>query len=146
MRSSHAMSAAASVSFIANSARHSLNIWEVFTHGVNRFICQTTLGAGDSYGNLNFFWKHIMFGMLLRPAMADHNLQEDYIRSSDIDWTIVRPAAFTDGTLSRKYQHGFSGKSPKGLALKISRADVAHFMLEQLKSNTYLRQTPGLSY
>ena len=115
-------------------------------HGVSRLICQTTLGAGDSSGNLKFLWKHIMFGMLLRPAMADHNLQEDYIRSSDIDWTIVRPAAFTDGTLSRKYQHGFSGKSPKGLALKISRADVAHFMLEQLKSNTYLRQTPGLSY
>lgn len=115
-------------------------------HGVNRFICQTTLGAGDSAGNLNFFWKNIMFGMLLRPAMADHNLQEISVRESDVDWTIVRPAAFTDGPLTGNYQHGFPGNSPKGLALKISRADVAHFMLEQLKSDAYLNQTASLSY
>ena len=25
--------------------------------GVKRLVCQTTLGAGDSKGNLNFFWK-----------------------------------------------------------------------------------------
>ncbi|MFK5981262.1 MAG: SDR family oxidoreductase [Rhizobiaceae bacterium] len=115
-------------------------------HGVSRFICQSTLGAGDSVGNLNFFWKNIMFGMLLRPAMADHNIQENSVRKSDVDWTIVRPAAFTDGPVTGNYQHGFSGNSPKGLALKISRADVAHFLLKQLKSDTYLNQTAGLSY
>ena len=40
--------------------------------GVSRFICQSTLGIGDSRANLNFFWKHIMFGLLLRRAYADH--------------------------------------------------------------------------
>ncbi|MBL4725737.1 MAG: SDR family oxidoreductase [Rhizobiaceae bacterium] len=115
-------------------------------HGVNRFICQSTLGAGDSAGNLNFFWKNIMFGMLLRPAMADHNLQENSVRKSDVDWTIVRPAAFTDGPVTGNYQHGFPGNSPKGLALKISRADVAHFLLKQLKSDAYLNQAASLSY
>ena len=25
--------------------------------GVRRFICQSTLGVGDSWNNLNFFWK-----------------------------------------------------------------------------------------
>lgn len=115
-------------------------------HGVNRFICQSTLGAGDSVGNLNFFWKNIMFGLLLRPAMADHNIQEILVRKSDVDWTIVRPAAFTDGPKTGNYQHGFPGDSPKGLALKISRADVAHFLLKQLKSDVYLNQTTGLSY
>lgn len=29
--------------------------------GQKRLICQTTLGMGESYGNLNFIWKHIMF-------------------------------------------------------------------------------------
>lgn len=113
---------------------------------VTRLICQSTLGAGDSAGNLNFFWKHIMFGLLLRPAFADHQLQEEYVRTSDLDWTIVRPAAFTDGPLTGTYRHGFSGTSSKGLTLKISRADVADFMLKQLADHTYLRQCPGLSY
>ena len=31
-------------------------------------------------------------------------------------------------------------------AERISRADVADFMLKQLTSDEYLRQTPGLSY
>jgi len=86
-----------------------------------------------------------MFGLLLRPAMADHQLQEDHIRASDVDWTIVRPAAFTDGPLTGAYRHGFKGTSREGLALKISRADVAHFMLQQLNSDIYLHQAPGLS-
>lgn len=115
-------------------------------NGVRRLVCQSTLGAGDSEGNLTFFWKHIMFGLLLRPAYNDHQLQEQYLRASGLDWTIVRPAAFTDGPRTGTYQHGFSGASSRGLELKISRADIADFMIAQLRSEDYLRQAPGLSY
>lgn len=113
--------------------------------GVRRLVCQSTLGAGGSRGNLDFFWKHVMFGLLLRDAFADHEQQEAYVRESALDWTIVRPAAFTDGGRTGEYRHGFP-PTKKGLKLKISRADVAGFMLDQLADGTYLRQTPGLSY
>ena len=113
--------------------------------GVKRLICETTLGAGDSRGNMNFFWKYIMFGMLLREAYADHEKQETYIMRSNLEWTLVRPAAFTDGPHTGVYHHGFSA-SAKNVTLKISRADVADFMLKQLNDNRYLRKTPGLSY
>jgi putative NADH-flavin reductase len=113
--------------------------------GVRRFICQSTLGIGDSRANLNFFWKHIMFGFLLRRAYADHVDQESCVKQSQLDWTIVRPAAFTDGDHTGEYRHGFSG-TEKALELKISRADVADFMLKQLTDQTYLHKTPGLSY
>lgn len=113
--------------------------------GVRRLVCQTTLGAGESRGNLDFFWKHVMFGLLLRDAFADHEQQEVYVRESTLDWTIVRPAAFTDGGRTGEYRHGFPS-TKKGLKLKISRADVAGFMLDQLTDDTHLRQTPGLSY
>jgi putative NADH-flavin reductase len=115
------------------------------TNGVKRLICQSTLGAGNSRGNLNFFWKHIMFGMLLKQAYEDHELQENYVIQSKLDWTIVRPAAFTDGSRTGNYRHGF-GPHEKNLTLKISRADVADFILNQVAQNTYLRKTPGQSY
>ena len=115
------------------------------SNGVKRLICQSTLGAGNSKGNLNFFWKHIMFGMLLKQAYMDHELQENHVIQSKLDWTIVRPAAFTDGSRTGKYRHGF-GPYEKGLMLKISRADVADFILNQVAQNTYLRKTPGQSY
>jgi len=113
--------------------------------GVRRFVCQSTLGVGDSWDNLSFFWKYIMFRGLLRQAYADHVSQEDYVRQSDLDWTIVRPAAFTDGNRTGEYRHGFPG-TDKMTRLKISRSDVADFMLKQLTDDTYLHKTPGLSY
>ena len=113
--------------------------------GVPRLICQSTLGVGDSRGNLNFFWKYIMFGGLLRQAYADHVSQEEYVRQSHLDWMIVRPGAFTDGSRTGEYRHGFPGID-KTTKLKISRADVADFMLKLLADNKYLHKTPGLSY
>jgi putative NADH-flavin reductase len=113
--------------------------------GVQRFICQTTLGVGDSQGNLDFFWKYIMFGFLLREVFADHVIQENYVKQSSLDWTIVRPGAFTDGDRTGEYRHGFSG-TDKTIKLKISRADVADFIVKQLTDHSYLRKTPGLSY
>jgi putative NADH-flavin reductase len=113
--------------------------------GIKRFICQSTLGVGDSWDNLNFLWKYIMFKGLLRQAYADHVEQEDCVKHSHLDWTIVRPGAFTDGPRTGSYRHGFPG-SDNTTKLKISRADVADFLLKQLNDTTYLHQTPALSY
>ena len=113
--------------------------------GINRFICQTTLGCGESNGNLNFFWKNIMFGWFLKEAFIDHELQEDYIKSSHLSWTIVRPAAFTNGALTSNFRQGFS-HDDKSIKAKISRADVAHFMLEQVQSDKYVHDAVGISY
>ena len=113
--------------------------------GVKRLICQSTLGAGESKGNLNFFWKHIMFGWFLKQVFLDHELQEEYVRNSGLDWTIVRPAAFTDGEKTGKYKHGFNA-TDKSLKLKIARADVADFILKQIESGIDPFKSPGLSY
>lgn len=120
-------------------------VWAMERTGAERLICQTTLGVGDSWQNLNFFWKYIMFRGLLRHAYIDHVRQEEHIVKSRLKWTIVRPGAFTDGPHTGNYRHGFPGMD-KTTQLKISRADVADFMLRQLTDNTYLRKTPGLSY
>ena len=113
--------------------------------GVRRFICQSTLGAGDSWGNLNFYWKYIMFGFILRKVFADHQIQEQYIQHSNLDWTIIRPGAFIEGSPTGKYRHGFPG-SDLTSSLTISRPDVADFILKQLNDDTYLRKAASLSY
>lgn len=112
--------------------------------GVRRLIVQSTLGVGDSRENLDFVWKRLMFGLLLRAAYADHVEQERQTRASGLDWTIVRPGAFTDGPRTGRYRRGF-GPQEKS-ELKISRADVAQFVVEQLTDDTWLRQTPALAY
>lgn len=115
------------------------------SNGVNRLICQSTLGTYESNQNLNFFWKYIMFGWYLKQIFLDHELQERYVQNSGLDWTIIRPGAFTDGERTQNYKHGF-GADAKSLKLKISRADVADFILKQVTDTYYLYKTPGLSY
>ncbi|QLY30716.1 SDR family oxidoreductase [Nocardia huaxiensis] len=112
--------------------------------GVKRLIVMSSLGVGDSRGNLNFLWKYVFFGLLLRQAYADHVQQESHVLASDLDWTIVRPAAFTDDPATGAYQRNVAPDA-KGLKLKISRADIAAFLLEQLTDSTYMRRTPGIS-
>ncbi|MCI5105631.1 MAG: NAD(P)H-binding protein [Pseudomonadales bacterium] len=112
--------------------------------GVRRLIALSTLGAGDSRGQLNFFWRYIMFGLLLRRAMADHEQQEAWVRSSDLDWTIIRPAAFSDEPCESRFHHG-SLEGVVDLALKVPRRDVARFMVKQVEDSSYLLAAPALS-
>lgn len=113
-------------------------------HGVRRLICQSTLGVGESWDNLNFFWKRIMFGLLLRPVLREHEAQEALVRESGLDWTIVRPSAFTDGPATGAYRVDFP-PAERGLSLKIARRDLARFLARQVGDSTYLRHAVSLS-
>ncbi len=112
--------------------------------GVKRFICQSSLGFGDSKDFLPFHFKYLIVPFFLRHTFADHELQENHIKQSQLDWIIVRPVNLTNGERIGIYKHGFDAN--ENIKLKISRADVADFMLKQLTSNTYLHKTLGLSY
>jgi len=113
--------------------------------GVRRLICLSSLGVGDSRGNLPFFTKYVIVGIFLRHAFADHERQEAIVRASSLDWTIVRPPYLKDGPRTGTYRHGFAA-TDRQIESEISRADVADFMLKQLTEKTYLLQTPGVSY
>lgn len=113
-------------------------------HGVQRLIIQSTLGAHESWSNLNFFWKRIMFGLLLRPVFLDHQLQEQLVRASGLNWTIVRPSAFAAGPATGTYKENFK-PSERNLILKIARSDIASFLTRQLSDAQYLQRAVGIS-
>ena len=85
-----------------------------------------------------------MFGWFLKQVFLDHELQEKYVIESGLDWTIARPGAFTDGGRTGSYLHGF-GPNEK-TKLKISRKDVADFIVKEISANQYLHQNTSLSY
>ena len=112
--------------------------------GVRRLVCITGIGAGDSKGHGGFLYDWIFNPLLLKTIYQDKDRQEALIRASETDWTIVRPGFLTNGPLTGKYRviTDLSGIT----AGKISRADVAHFMLTELSAHRYLGQTPLLTY
>jgi nucleoside-diphosphate-sugar epimerase len=113
--------------------------------GVRRFVCESSLGIGDSKGQLGFLFNYVVIPLLLRNIFADKQVQEKVIRESNLEWVIVRPAALTNGPRTGVYRSGFE-TGDKSIRARISRADVADFMLGQVTESTYLRKTPGLSY
>ena len=113
-------------------------------HSIRRLICQSTLGAGESWFNLNFWWKRVMFGVLLAPVFRDHELQEQLVELSGLDWTIVRPAAFTNDATNRPVIEDVP-ISANGLDLKVSRYDLARFLTRQIVDPSYLGRAVGLS-
>ena len=112
--------------------------------GMNRLICQSTLGIGDSKVFLPWHWKFIIVPLILKRAFKDHEIQESKIENSKLDWTIVRPAALINGKKTGRYKHGFAYSDK--IKVKVSRADTAHFMLSQIDDNQYLHQKVGVSY
>jgi putative NADH-flavin reductase len=112
--------------------------------GLRRLMVVTGIGAGDSKGHGGFLYDRIFNPLLLRTIYEDKDRQEALIRAADADWTIVRPGFLTNGPLTGKYRviSDLTGVT----AGKISRADVAHFMLQELAENRYLGQTPLLTY
>jgi len=113
-------------------------------NGIKRFICQTSLGFADSKEVLPWHMKYIIVPFILKNAFKDHELQESVIEKSNLDWTIVRPGNMTNGKKTENYKHGF--KPTENIKLKISRADVAHFMLDQIVEDSYLLNKVGVSY
>ena len=111
---------------------------------VNRLICQTSLGFADSKAVLPWWMKYIIVPFIIKNAFKDHELQESVIEKSNLDWTIVRPGNMTNGKLTKTYQYGF--KPTEKIKLRVSRADVAHFMLNQINNIEYLRKKVGISY
>lgn len=113
--------------------------------GVKRVICESSLGVGDSKGQLGPLFNYLMIPLLLRNIFADKEVQEMIIQASSLDWVIVRPAVLTNAAHTGAYRSGFS-VTDKSIRRRISRADVADFMLKQVTADVYLRKTPGVSY
>jgi hypothetical protein len=108
--------------------------------GVCRLICISALGVGDSRNHGGFVFDRLFQPLLLRPAYQDKDRQEAAIRTSSLDWVIVRPAMLTNGTGRGRIRATTNLDGVNGG--KIARADVAQFVVEQLTSDTWLRRTP----
>ncbi len=114
-------------------------------HGVRQFICQTSLGIGDSAGRMGLYYTLFVIPCILPFYFWDKTRQERAIAASDREWIIVRPAALNNRGARHQVRHG-PGIGNYLVTVKVSRADVAEFVLDQLDASSYLRSAPGVSW
>jgi uncharacterized protein YbjT (DUF2867 family) len=109
---------------------------------VRRLIAVTGLEAGDSRGTAGFLHARVLFPLILQRIYDDKSAQEEIIRSSGLDWTVVRPGILTDGPATGRYRVLTDAKSWRGGF--ISRRDVADFLIRQITDHANIGRTPLL--
>lgn len=103
-------------------------------HGVERLVVLSAAGVGESWAQVPLL-SRVMFKTLLRNIHADHTAQEAVVRSSGLDWTIVRAAVLTDDPPSGDVTATNTGK-----VSRISRADLADFLVREAGEGAYRGQ------
>ena len=111
---------------------------------VNRLIVLGAAGAHKDYGKYQNALTRMALWTAKKTALKypfiDQVAQERLIAASDVDYTIVRAPRLMDGPFTGKYRV-LPDALPPG-ALRINRADVADFMLQQLTDPRFHRQGP----
>lgn len=111
-------------------------------NGVQRLICVTAIGAGDSVDQCTWAAK-IALRYCLKWLFQQKDKQEELIKASDLQWTIIRPTALTNG----RARGPLIGKHLRsGLLTQVSRADVATSMIKMLSQTDTYRKALVLSY
>jgi putative NADH-flavin reductase len=113
--------------------------------GVRRLITVTGAGVAQPGDEPKLFNKFMSFMLhtFAKDVLKDSARHAEIVRSSNLDWTIVRVPMLTDGERKGSYRVGKVGVDD---GPRISRADVADFMLKQLEDKKYVGQAPVISY
>ncbi len=109
-------------------------------HGVRRLIALSAYGAADSHDGNPY---NRLLWLMQGEKMRDKERMEALIRRSGVDWTILRPPALSNGPRTGRYRLG-TGLRMR-VTSKISRADLADGLLQQIGDATYVRQTPAIT-
>lgn len=111
--------------------------------GAKRLICVSTHGAGESWDDLPQDVKNmIMENDYFYAAFQDHGLQEQIVKKSELDWTIVRPTRIV-----LEEEKGIFKVDEPSITIdsQISASDIAQFIVTELDQRKYVHKTPMIT-
>ena len=112
--------------------------------GVRRLIVSIGAGVRDPQDTPTLMDRAIVALLKLFSGWVYKDMKRtaEIVRESSLDWTIVRIPMLTDDPPTGQVQSGYLGR---GVGIRISRQDMARFMLEQVNDTRYLGQAPVIS-
>lgn len=111
--------------------------------GVTRLVWLSSFGVGKTFQQANPVQK-VGYRTLLRGVYADKKIADDQIRSSGLDWTLVYPVLLTNGPATGNVRAGAQLQTSG--AGRMSRADVAAFMLQAAHDGEWARRDAVITY
>jgi putative NADH-flavin reductase len=108
--------------------------------GVRRVVVES---VAFLFKNSIFPPAYLLGRLFLPRTVADASAMERIFAETDLDWTMVRPPELTDKPYTGKYRVR-EGHLPR-FGLKISRADVADFMITLAENHASIRKVVGIA-
>lgn len=112
-------------------------------HGVKRYITMSAHGVGDSAPRAGLLFKGLVRSSNVGVAYADLARAEELVRSSALDWTIVRPTRLTNTPGAGRWRD--DPALATGSFDRISRADIAAFLVKQVADLKWLRRSVSVT-
>jgi len=110
---------------------------------IKRIVITTAWGVAETRGDIPFWFRWLIDHSNIKYPYFDHERQEEMLKVSDLEWTVVRPVGLTDSHKSKEIKVTLDNQPKPSLA--ISRLNVARFMLDALEQNLYINQFPVVS-
>jgi putative NADH-flavin reductase len=104
-------------------------------NGVRRIITISGSGVGDSWKDMPLIARWLIRYSNIWKAYEDHDRQEQILKKSQLEWTIVRPVILNNKNTDF---YKVSVGKPKGSG--ISRKGVAKFIIDALESGRYEKE------
>jgi putative NADH-flavin reductase len=114
-------------------------------NGVRKLVWLDAAGVGSSkefVRRSSFFFGRIIIPLFLNHMYEDAAVADELIEKSGCDWVIVRPMSFTNRVKTGNVSVVTDMSLTVQLRLRITRADVAAFLVEQVVKDDYVGQMP----
>jgi putative NADH-flavin reductase len=108
------------------------------------FISASGLAVNPTHSAVVRFATKYILQKLLKNMYEDLERMEKLVKDSQIDWTIMRPPRLIDKQATGHYRFSINSIVKNGLT--ISRADLAHYMLNNIRNETIYRTTVEIAY
>lgn len=115
------------------------------SQNVSRFICVTAIGSSESAKQLTTLAR-LSLRIGLRWLFKEKDKQEKLIRSSSLDYTIIRPTALTNGRKKGARQTRIGENLRSGILTQVSRADTAAAIIGLLEGRSSYKKALTVSY
>jgi putative NADH-flavin reductase len=108
--------------------------------GTGRVVLQSAFGVGETIDKASTVAK-LGFRSAMRAVQDDKAAGEAYLTASDLDWTIVYPVVLSNGPATGAFRAVDLAELEHVPGLpRISRADVAAFLLQAAGSSEWSRR------
>lgn len=108
---------------------------------IQRLVVVSAFGVGETRALPSLMAK-IFFRVLLKEHMADKERQENLVKASGLDWTLVQPVALVDGAATGGCFASTDGKVRRA---EIRRADLAAFIAAETVGPQNIGKTVSVS-